>query len=61
MLIFLNALCIVLVFFIGADVFSLADEIAYCRIKDIDIQIMKYLKHFIILLCFIMPAGKNLG
>ncbi len=42
MLIFLNALCIVLVFFIGADVFSLADEIAYCRIKDIDILKRKY-------------------
>ncbi len=42
MFIGLNILCIIIVFFIGADVFSLADEIAYCKKNDIDILKRKY-------------------
>ncbi len=42
MFIGLNILCIIIVFFIGADVFSLADEIAYCKKNDIDIFKRKY-------------------
>lgn len=42
MFILLNILCIIIVFFIGADVFSLADEISYCASKEIDILKRKY-------------------
>lgn len=40
--ILLNILCIIIVFFIGADVFSLADEIAYCKKNDIAVLKRKY-------------------
>ncbi len=38
----LNVLCIIIVFFIGADVFSLADEMAYCRGNNINILEKKH-------------------
>lgn len=42
MLIFLNVLCIIIIFFIGADIFSLADEISYCKINNIDVLKRRY-------------------
>ena len=42
MLILLSIICMVVVFFIGADIFSLADEIGYCASKDIDVLKRKY-------------------
>ncbi|MBQ9232474.1 MAG: prepilin peptidase [Lachnospiraceae bacterium] len=42
MLIFLNILCIIIIFFIGADIFSLADELSFCRTNNIDILKRKY-------------------
>lgn len=42
MFILLNVLCIIIMFFIGADIFSLADELSYCKTNDIDILKRKY-------------------
>lgn len=42
MFVFLNIICIVIVFFIGADIFSLADEIAYCKESKTSVLKRKY-------------------
>ena len=42
MFVFLNIVCIIIVFFIGADIFSLADELSFCRTNNVDILKRKY-------------------
>ncbi|MBR1816888.1 MAG: prepilin peptidase [Lachnospiraceae bacterium] len=42
MYIFLNIISIIIVFFIGADIFSLADEIAYCKESKTSLLKRKY-------------------
>ena len=42
MLVFLNVLCIIIMFFIGADIFSLADELSFCKTNNVDILKRKY-------------------
>ncbi|MBQ9608257.1 MAG: prepilin peptidase [Lachnospiraceae bacterium] len=42
MFIFLNVISVIIVFFIGADVFSLADEITYCKENKTSMLKRKY-------------------
>ena len=42
MFIFLNIICIFIVFFIGADILSLADEMVYCRATGTELLQRKY-------------------